>query len=393
MSILGSIGAGVGIASSAVDAIGNNPWTSEARQKRLMRYQHQLNEQAADANQSRSKELYGFQFNKSAAYNSASAARARAEAAGISKATLSGATGATPVASSSGAGMDPGVSIASPGSTAGFAGLSQQSLSLLQMEDIRSQISLRKAEADRLGSASVLDQVRVTTEQALATLHRATAGNQDAQRILASLEQQFQIATQDTRVEMTTAQLDQILSDIDRMDSITGLNQEQYADSHNWRRAREYQNAYMSSVAGEGQMLAAQLGLLFAQRSELLSRIGVNKQQADLIYELVQGQQTQNQISDKTKHIDVFLREFEALLTPYQLQMVKLAMKKAGYDYSKAPFMDGMKAGSQFVGSVVDVVSLGQQMIHNRNVEDILGRRKSSDNTLKSGRWAGFGFE
>lgn len=257
-----------------INSVVNGPKRQAKFQKQLMQEQARLNEEAAEANQQRSLDLYNHQFQTQAGWDSSTAQRARAEAAGIGKASL-GAEGAQPVASSAGSGASIGSSLPA----ADFAGASKatsESLSnlgsmFLQMKNLNSEIGLRDAQKDELQSRSVMQVSQSAVNTSNAALLDQLGSNEKVRHALLSIEHRFQEETFENRVDMIDSQASILAENVN-------LVHEQVESMKHDNRIKSLYGYKQARL--QCDLMAAGVAVSIAQAADLWSLVGLHDSQA-----------------------------------------------------------------------------------------------------------------
>lgn len=281
ISAIGSV-----VSSAAVGGRRQYNWSS-----RLMQDQYNLNEEAAQKNQERAKELYDYEFKNQSAfaeeqnrYNSPSAQMGRALNAGISKAAISGGTPAQPAApaqgSSAGAGSASGVSI--PGLDFGAPAGMMQGVSALartfsDMKLANADAKLKETQSDLVSKQTVTEVARSSYMEALEELTLSQSNSESFRGSKLALE---------TGVLKEISQNLVTQSDLTSDLMIAKLSQAKEALSRQRESNRLYRKYEEPRIQKQLDQLSASIALTYAQESEVFSKMGLNEAQAGLVSQL-----------------------------------------------------------------------------------------------------------
>lgn len=256
-----------------------------------MQDQYNLNEEAAQKNQERAKELYDYEFKNQSAfaeqqnrYNSPAAQMGRALGAGISKAAASGGTVAQPAAqaqgSSAGSGSASGVSIPGIdfGAPAGMMqGVSALSRTLVDMKLANADAKLKETQSDLVSKQAVTEVARTSYMDALEGLTAAQSRTEASRGEM--------LATQ-SGVLREIAQNQITQSDLTSDMMITKLSQAKETLSRQRESNRLYRIYEEPRLQKQLDQASAAIALAYAQESEVFSKIGLNEAQAGLVSQL-----------------------------------------------------------------------------------------------------------
>lgn len=298
----GSGGGLLGGVASMIGAIGgiiNGPKRQYRFQRKLMDRQAELNERAAENNQRRAMDMYNHQFQtqtdyndekitQANEYNSAASARARAEMAGLSKASL-GASSASPAASSS-MGGSPSASGAGTAAGSGLPSVDVMgygrnlvdaggavSGAIRDISRIANENLLTESQSGLMKAQTALAAANELQTQASTSLINSQVVGQDTQNKILALQAEITEATKDTQIAMSTAQYVHLVSSAYQIyvETQGQLEKNRVFKKYGDRQAAAYLDKTLASIT-----------VAYAQANDLWSHAGLNKEMASLYGQL-----------------------------------------------------------------------------------------------------------
>lgn len=304
---MGGLLSGISSFMGAIGGLVNGPKRQYRFQRKLMDRQAELNEIAAENNQRRAMDMYNHQFQTQTAYNdekisqanqynSAASARARAEMAGLSKASVGSST-AIPAASSSPGGVSasgsgqasgvglPSVDVVGYGRNLVASG-DAVSGAIRDITRIANETKLTESQSGLMEAQTALAAANELQTRASTSLINSQVIGQDTQNKILALQAEITEATKDTAIAMSSAQYVQLVSSAYKIyeEAKGQLMHNRVFEKYGEKQAQAYLNQTLASIV-----------VSYAQSNDLYSHAGLNKEMASLY-----GQLYLNAVSDGT---------------------------------------------------------------------------------------------